>query len=394
MGSLVSSDRAMNIRTDIFLYLCLVPCSRLIRGQPAEDLMMMESREAAPERSSFDAEQFNMATSYLKSQFSIPHHLVPNYEDVRATSLLKRRLSTSSANVENHRFNPDISPYDSINEDVMYKKSRANSEYKNANIYQMERSESGRGKDNSFQQILNKRKEIRNEIKDKFGPMKVPRKNHVRSRRPLPPTGERPSLLSAILGFTRSKHQPQPQPPAGYLRRNIPPNKRQSHIDRRIDVRNPRLEKRRNQSGRQSSTLSRRRILSAEQEERKANVKTQKSSSQQFDGLALDFWQDEESQATSPKPDYKRRWQNLSSDYIPKNQTRGGEERSDQLDSLSPVFSDWGDSMWAEIHQDWDDNEKLQEGIVSKAKQEINNNRKVERRKIPTRSRRPSRQRF
>ena len=57
----------------------------------------------------------------------------------------------------------------------MYKKSRANSEYKNANIYQMERSESGRGKDNSFQQILNKRKEIRNEIKDKFGPMKVPR---------------------------------------------------------------------------------------------------------------------------------------------------------------------------------------------------------------------------
>ena len=134
-----------------------------------------------------------MATSYLKSQFSIPHHLVPNYEDVRATSLLKRRssfiarefltfadvdisrLSTSSANVENHRFNPDISPYDSINEDVMYKKSRANSEYKNANIYQMERSESGRGKDNSFQQILNKRKEIRNEIKDKFGPMKVPR---------------------------------------------------------------------------------------------------------------------------------------------------------------------------------------------------------------------------
>ena len=114
----------------------------------------------------------------------------------------------------------------------------------------------------------------------------------------------------------------------------------------------------RNQAGRQSSTLSRRRILSAEQEERKANVKTQKSSSQQFDGLALDFWQDEESEATSPKPDYKRRWQNLSSDYIPKNQTRGGEERSDQLDSLSPVFSDWGDSMWAEIHQDWDDTDE------------------------------------
>ena len=78
---------------------------------------MMESREAAPERSSLDAEQFNvglviiiiiiiiiisssnvslslqMAASYLRSQFSVPHHLVPNYEDVKPTNLIKRRLS-------------------------------------------------------------------------------------------------------------------------------------------------------------------------------------------------------------------------------------------------------------------------------------------------------------
>ena len=113
----------------------------------------------------------------------------------------------------------------------------------------------------------------------------------------------------------------------------------------------------RNQAGRQSSTLSRRRILSAEQEERKANVKTQKTSSQQFDGLALDFWQDEESQATSPKPDYKRRWQNLTSDYIPKNQS-ATDTISDRLDSLSPVFSDWGSTMWAEIQQDWEDSDE------------------------------------
>ena len=89
--------------------------------------------------------------------------------------------------------------------------------------------------------------------------------------------------------------------------------------------------------------------------ERKRNVKRQKSSGELFDGLELDFWEDEASEATSPKPDYRRRWQNLTSDYIPKNQSATISDRSDSLDSLSPVFSDWGESMWAEIHQDWDD---------------------------------------
>jgi len=36
---------------------------------------------ASPERSSIDEEHFNMAASYLKSQFSIPHHVVPTYEE-------------------------------------------------------------------------------------------------------------------------------------------------------------------------------------------------------------------------------------------------------------------------------------------------------------------------
>ena len=84
------------------------------------------------------------------------------------------RLSTSSVNLENHRFNPDISPYDSIEEDMMYKKSKAKKEYKKAQIYQMEKSES-RKKENSFQQILKKRKETRNEIKNDFPQRKVPR---------------------------------------------------------------------------------------------------------------------------------------------------------------------------------------------------------------------------
>ena len=84
------------------------------------------------------------------------------------------RLSTSSVNMENHRFNPDISPYDSIEEDIMDKKSRAKKEYKKAKIYQMAKSES-RKKENSFQQILNKRKEMRNEVKNDFSQRKVPR---------------------------------------------------------------------------------------------------------------------------------------------------------------------------------------------------------------------------
>ena len=84
------------------------------------------------------------------------------------------RLSTASENMENHRFNPDISPYDSIDEEMMYKKSRAKKEYKKAQIYQMEKSESRR-EENSFQQILNKRKEIKNEIKNDLSQRKVPR---------------------------------------------------------------------------------------------------------------------------------------------------------------------------------------------------------------------------
>ena len=78
--------------------------------------------------------------------------------------------------MKNHRFNPDISPYDSINEDIMYKKARSSNEYKKAEIYQMEKSESR--KENKFQQILNNRKEIQNEIKDEFSQRQIPRFIH------------------------------------------------------------------------------------------------------------------------------------------------------------------------------------------------------------------------
>ena len=67
-----------------------------------DDQIMMESREAvpgplamalaSPERSAVDQQQFVMAANYLKNQFSIPHHLVPTYQDIsRRSSLMKRR---------------------------------------------------------------------------------------------------------------------------------------------------------------------------------------------------------------------------------------------------------------------------------------------------------------
>merc|ERR1719225_2274264 len=104
-----------------------------------DDQLMMESREAkplaSPERSAVDQQQFVMAANYLKNQFSIPHHLVPSYQDIsRRSGLMKRRLD-NLPNIENHRFNPEISPYDvpRINE---FNKNPE--EYKNANIYQMD----------------------------------------------------------------------------------------------------------------------------------------------------------------------------------------------------------------------------------------------------------------
>ena len=57
---------------------------------------------------------------------------------------------------------------------------------------------------------------------------------------PLPPA-ERPSLLSAILGFTR------PKPQGGFPRRFIPSNERKNPIAGRRDFsgRNPGIERRR-----------------------------------------------------------------------------------------------------------------------------------------------------
>ena len=106
-----------------------------------------------------------------------------------------------------------------------------------------------------------------------------------------------------------------------------------------------------------SKPVSTRRMLGTKQRIRKVK-KPQSSGKQLFDGLELDFWEEETSLTTSPKPDYKRRWQNLTAHYIPKNQSATPATISDRLDSLSPVFSDWGSTMWAEIQEDWEDSDE------------------------------------
>jgi len=84
---------------------------------------------ASPERSSVDEENFNMAASYLKSQFSIPHHLVPSYQDTASSSTVNwfpggpdsaedrvRRLP----NIQNHQLDTDSYPDSSYNYDYEY----------------------------------------------------------------------------------------------------------------------------------------------------------------------------------------------------------------------------------------------------------------------------------
>merc|ERR1712048_1150817 len=186
--------------------------------------------------------------------------------------------------------------------------------------------------------------EIRNEIKNDFTQRKFPRRKYMGNPRPPPPPPppEKPGLLSAIFGFSRQKTP------------RYPNNNRRNKINRRIDVGRLNLNTRRTQETSPSKPVPTRRILSTNQRNR--NVKKPKSSGKQlFEGLELDFWEDETSVTTSPKPDYKRRWQNLTSDYIPKNQS---DTISERLDSLSPVFSDWGSTMWAEIQEEWEDSDE------------------------------------
>ena len=98
-----------------------------------------------------------MAANYLKAQFAVPHHLVPSYtdiSDVSRTRIMKRRWPTviivtnttqsinktisrlsNLPNIENHRFDPKISPYDMPKLD---KFDKIPEKYKNVPFYNMD----------------------------------------------------------------------------------------------------------------------------------------------------------------------------------------------------------------------------------------------------------------
>jgi len=433
--------------------------------EPPVDMLRIESREAvpdpvamalaAPERSSIDEEQFLMAANYLKAQFSIPHHLVPQYQDVSQASLMKRRLS-HLPNIENHRFDPDISPYDLPKvEDFKKVPDR----YKNAPIYDMkgDRGHSRRNnrrKDVVRDQNIRKSDSIKNFPREEF---KIPRIPN--SLRQSPGSNNRPGFLSTILSpLNPFKSLAEKTPSSGFMKdvRNIPDrfkyplprehssnrhhnlnnNMRNQGFDRRkldhernkpnFDRRNHELQRKkpdlniRNQGPSRiqhdkerrkfdevlrkptftkSKVPNRRRNPPVDYKERRKEkydssrsntlrrrISNTHNSNTDISGLDLSFWVDDVDLSTTAKPDYRQRWQNLSKEYesnsdddapdsvqervsviddIAEDDIDEGEieETVQKQESPNLMFSDWGDSMWDEIRDDWDNEDDFSEDM-------------------------------
>ena len=110
-----------------------------------------------------------------------------------------------------------------------------------------------------------------------------------------------------------------------------------------------------------------------------------------FDGLEMDFWEEEVETAT--KPDYRRRWKDLNNSYEDEENNddvtdsemlteeaigsrRFFEEENENsqekqmTNSVSSTIG-WGEKMWQEIEDDWNnDGEKEKKYKVRKRKKE------------------------
>ena len=110
------------------------------------------------------------------------------------------------------------------------------------------------------------------------------------------------------------------------------------------------------------------------------------NSNTDISGLDLSFWVDDVDLSTTAKPDYRQRWQNLSKEYESNSddsqdsvQERVSviediaeddideegeiEETVEKQENPNPMFSDWGDSMWDEIRDDWDNEDDFNEDM-------------------------------
>ena len=95
-------------------------------------------------------------------------------------------------------------------------------------------------------------------------------------------------------------------------------------------------------------------------------------SKEDIDGLDLSFWVDGADRSTTAKPDYRRRWRNLTQEYEEADATKKSPSIIDRVDideieevieeaeeesvtksQKRPLFHDWGDSLWDEIQEDW-----------------------------------------
>ena len=96
-------------------------------------------------------------------------------------------------------------------------------------------------------------------------------------------------------------------------------------------------------------------------------------SKEDIDGLDLSFWVDEADLSTTAKPDYRRRWRNLTQQYEEEETSEETLSTIDRVDidmlnekeevieeagavtksQKKPLFHDWGDSLWDEIQEDW-----------------------------------------
>merc|ERR1712029_938960 len=110
------------------------------------------------------------------------------------------------------------------------------------------------------------------------------------------------------------------------------------------------------------------------------------NSNTDISGLDLSFWVDDVDLSTTAKPDYRQRWQNLSKEYESNSddsqdsvQERVSviediaeddideegeiEETVEKQENPNLMFGDWGDSMWDEIRDDWDNEDDFNEDM-------------------------------
>ena len=105
-------------------------------------------------------------------------------------------------------------------------------------------------------------------------------------------------------------------------------------------------------------------------------------SKEDIDGLDLSFWVDGADRSTTAKPDYRRRWRNLTKEYEEANNNQSKPPSSvDRIDLVTlreeeddkeksdlkskPMFHDWGDSLWDEIQEDWGEDTREDEDKFS-----------------------------